>query len=243
MRERIQEPAPETTDEALPSLPSVPTANELGLTLEALRRAPLDPELAAQLNQQLEVLPANDDAGRLVLGMLSDGSLTGAADTHGRQCRAEAVKALLRLGYPWALEIDPETLAWFRSTEAPKKGTWKRLAMLLGVLIFGAGSAAYLVERGVSDVVTEHADGHGLNLPSRFETCVKTVGEPLKLDLLVRVGVLPTGVVDSVKVFDSTGNVPMRVPAERCFLEVAQSVRGVPSGRVKVIDVPVRAQP
>lgn len=243
MRERIQDPAPETTDEVLPSLPSVPSANDLGLTLEALRRAPLDAELAAQLNQQLEVLPVTDDAGRLVLGMLSDGSLTGAADAHGRQCRAEAVKALLRLGYPWALEIDPETLAWFRSTERPKKGSWKRLALLLGALLFGAASTAYLAERGVSDFVTEHTDDRGLNLQTRFQQCVKTMGEPLTQDLLVQVGVQPIGVIDSVKVFDATGRVPLSVPAERCFLEVTQSVHPAPSGRAKIIDVPVSARP
>jgi hypothetical protein len=234
MRERIQEPAAETTAEALPSLPSVPTANELGLTLEALRRAPLDADVAALLNQQLGVLPASDDGGRLVLGMLSDGSLTGAADAQGRLCRAEAVKALLRLGFPWALEIDPETLAWFRSHEAPKKTSWRRWALLAaGVLAASAGTAAWLSER---------AGDEGRVLVEPFEACVKASGQPLAADVLVRVTVAPTGMIRAMKVFDSTGTVPLELPAQSCFLSTARTM----SSHLKyngVVDVPLSATP
>lgn len=119
---------------------------------EALRRAIEDAtsaplvdreRTAARVNSALADLSASEANGRALLRLLeAPETLDDLVDAQGRPCRLEAVRALLRLGYPWALEIDPDTLAWFRAQERSRRG---RPLLVLGLLTAGILAAGGLV--------------------------------------------------------------------------------------------------
>lgn len=103
-------------------------------------------ELAGRVNAVLDALAVGELEGRLLLTSLADGSLRELVDAQGRSCQAAAVQALLRLGFPWALEIDPETLVWFRRAQLPRRRSSPRLTWALAlvtVLGSGLGVGAY----------------------------------------------------------------------------------------------------
>jgi hypothetical protein len=54
------------------------------------------------------------DEARVVVAQLDAKSLEGLRDEAGRDARAEAVETLLSLGFPYALNVSPEDLAYFR---------------------------------------------------------------------------------------------------------------------------------
>jgi hypothetical protein len=125
--------------------PEDAAASRLGRLLDELHAAtPEDrPALVTRLGQALAALPRSDAGARLLLQALASGRLAELVDTEGRLAAGEAVRALLRLGYPWALELEPEDLAAFRAEErrrAPAR-PWVVLA-LVGLL--AAGAASYL---------------------------------------------------------------------------------------------------
>jgi hypothetical protein len=93
------------------------------LTLEEARAAPTRAQRAggaARINQQLDTLEAGG-SGRQVADLLHEllesGRLAGLEDAEGRTCRAAATEALLRLGYPFALEVRPEDLEHLRGLD------------------------------------------------------------------------------------------------------------------------------
>ena len=57
---------------------------------------------------------------------LEGGQLAGLEDASGRTCRAAATEALLRLGFPFALEVRPEDLEHLRALDpsAPSRFPW-----------------------------------------------------------------------------------------------------------------------
>lgn len=103
-------------------------------------RAPAMQALATRL-EQLTAGPDGDDARALIEG-LEQGRFNELIDERGRPLRALAVEALLRLGYPWALQIVPGDLDWYRAQArraAPSRRLlWATLAALLSGLA-GAG--------------------------------------------------------------------------------------------------------
>jgi hypothetical protein len=93
------------------------------LNLEEARVATTEAERAgraARINQQLDALEAGG-SGRQVADLLHEllesGQLAGLEDAEGRTCRAAATEALLRLGYPFALEVRPEDLEHLRGLD------------------------------------------------------------------------------------------------------------------------------
>jgi len=73
--------------------------------------------LAGSLNDVLVAMrrPGNEQAkALLVRDALERKELQGLTDDRNRSCRKEAVETLLACGYPWALEVRPEDLAFAR---------------------------------------------------------------------------------------------------------------------------------
>jgi hypothetical protein len=96
----------------------------LALVEEAQRASGTEREaLAAQVNQQLEVLTSEEDSREvadLLHHLLEGGQLTALMDVEGHSCRGVAVEALLALGYPYALEVRPEDLEHLREGRKPQ---------------------------------------------------------------------------------------------------------------------------
>lgn len=139
--------------------------------------------LAARINQQLDTLEAGA-AGRqvadLLHGLLESDQLAGLEDAEGRTCRAAATEALLRLGFPFALEVRPEDLEhlrglgqgteglswaswaatgtlgagivaqWLALTEDPTQGTVLPLVLLMGLSLMALVPAVLGPERSNS---------------------------------------------------------------------------------------------
>jgi hypothetical protein len=74
--------------------------------------------LARRIAVRLRRLPREsppDVAARWLLRALEGSVWLDWADSRGWTCRAEAVEALLALGYPWALHVTPEDLEHYRA--------------------------------------------------------------------------------------------------------------------------------
>ena len=93
------------------------------------------------LHAALTLLPPLEANGAALLQLLDDGAFHELRADDGSSTRMLAVQTLLRLGYPWALQVHPDELAWFRRTQAAEKQR-KRL-IVLGVLGSLAVAAAW----------------------------------------------------------------------------------------------------
>ncbi|MCP3138927.1 hypothetical protein LXT23_16585 [Pyxidicoccus sp. QH1ED-7-1] len=134
------------------ALPGKPTPQlDLPLPLlvltEQARRASSMPErqeLASKLNALLAQMAA-EGGDRQVADtfhrLLGSGKLEGLVGTEGRTCRAAAVEALLSLGFPYALEVEPEDLEYLRASG--QEGPLARIQPL-AVLVTGVGTQLFL---------------------------------------------------------------------------------------------------
>ncbi|MFY1824709.1 hypothetical protein ACN47A_02225 [Myxococcus fulvus] len=119
------------------------------------------PEAAARLNEVLAQL-AQGGGERQVADtlhrLLDSGRLEGLVDARGRSCRAVAVEALLSLGFPYALEVQPEDLKHLRSNNASRpKGRPGALDFgpEVPALVLGGGLFAQVVEEFLRPGVVE----------------------------------------------------------------------------------------
>ncbi|MFP2932405.1 hypothetical protein ACLESO_46105, partial [Pyxidicoccus sp. 3LG] len=111
------------------------------LTEQARRVPELErPEVASKLNALLAQMAA-EGGDRQVADtfhrLLESGKLEGLVDTQGRSCRAAAVEALLALGFPYALEVEPEDLEHLRAS-GRRDLAWGPL-FPMSVLVTGLG--------------------------------------------------------------------------------------------------------
>jgi hypothetical protein len=130
------------------ALPEPPPVAALRRALDGAQAAtlPEQPAAAARLNQALAALPRSEASARVLLELLAGGRLQGLEAGDRATSRAEAVRALLRLGYPWALEVDPVDLAFLRAEEqrrSPRRG-WR---VVLLVALLGGAAGAYLLRQ------------------------------------------------------------------------------------------------
>ena len=96
-----------------------------------------------RLGARLEHLTAADspDDARTLIEGLEQHRFDGLTDGQGRPLRQLAIEALLRLGYPWALQVNPADLDWYRSQAREKKPPRRLLLLtLLAVLAALAGA-------------------------------------------------------------------------------------------------------
>jgi hypothetical protein len=80
-------------------------------------------ELVPRLVTWLETAPATEANAQELLKLLDADAFAAWTDAEGRPLKRTALLALLRFGYPWALHIKPEDLAWLRETQRP---FWRR---------------------------------------------------------------------------------------------------------------------
>lgn len=67
----------------------------------------------------LETAPANEANAKALLSLLDADAFSSISDAQGRPLKALALLTLLRFGYPWALQVKPDDLAWLRDEERP----------------------------------------------------------------------------------------------------------------------------
>src|SRR5205085_159839 len=75
-------------------------------------------EAADRINQKLSAVPAGSRAratADFLLAQLDAKAFGALVDSNNFSCRAAAVEALLSLGYPFALEVNPEDLEHLRA--------------------------------------------------------------------------------------------------------------------------------
>jgi len=86
------------------------------------------------------------ERGTLLVKLLSEPMIKRAVDDSGTSTRALAVGALLELGYPFALQVHPDDLAFFRKSQRPPV-RFRRFAVATVALGALLGSIGYLGTR------------------------------------------------------------------------------------------------
>lgn len=103
---------------------------DLALADEAERDDALD-----ALRVDLKSLRSGEHCAHAIHELLADPRLIHLRDRHGRNMRALAVAALVRMGYPWALRVSPEDLELLRVEQTSAKA--KMLRFVNAVLALG----------------------------------------------------------------------------------------------------------
>jgi hypothetical protein len=111
--DEVQDLAPVDLDASVQRLETFP---EL---LRALNAVPdsARPDIATRLNDVLIAMRApghETEEAELVMEALSSKELHDAVDTRGRSCRKEAVQTMMACGFPHALMLDPDDMAFAR---------------------------------------------------------------------------------------------------------------------------------
>lgn len=101
-------------------------------------------ELSRRINRWLDEM-VREGGSRHVADwfhhLLESGRLEGLADASGHACYETAVRGLLAMGFPYALEVRPEDLARLQPREPPpraRKPGWERQLGAAGVVAGGA---------------------------------------------------------------------------------------------------------
>jgi hypothetical protein len=79
-----------------------------------------DVAAADQLPDALAALPPNEPTRTMLRRLLERPDLDGKADSWGVPCRAALISAQLAQGYPYALEVSPDDLAWLRTVTSER---------------------------------------------------------------------------------------------------------------------------
>lgn len=135
--ERVRPEGVTTAPEVVPSLAAVDQpqgAPQLDAFARDARLPGSEGRAAlSALHAALASLAPAEASGRALLALLDQGAFHQLVGDDGTPTRVLAVEALLRLGYPWALEVHPDELAWYRATVEARRRT-RRLMILLGIL-------------------------------------------------------------------------------------------------------------
>lgn len=146
--ERVQA-LPTTGEGEVPSLAPFPgdaaASSAPGLELLALtaRSTPGQEGRDAlhSLHLALGALPSTPESATLLLRLLDEGAFNELRADDGSLTRELAVATLLRLGYPWALQVHPDELAWYRNSLFLRKRN--KALVLLTILAVAALAAGY----------------------------------------------------------------------------------------------------
>lgn len=97
-------------------------------------------ETLSHLHTALSTLMPTEANGSALLQLLDDGQLRSLRTEDGTATREVAIQTLLRLGYPWAVQIRAEDLAWYREQQSTRQ--FRKVLVFLGLLVatlLGAG--------------------------------------------------------------------------------------------------------
>lgn len=101
--------------------------------------------LGSLVNKALASLPAapdKDKQAQVLVAMLDDEALHDLEDDKKVPCRAVAVEALLTIGYPWALQLDPDDVQFLREHPAIAKTSLPLGQVFTGLA--GVGAVGFL---------------------------------------------------------------------------------------------------
>jgi hypothetical protein len=118
----------------------------LRVAASALERLETRPAAAKRLNALLTGLAQRSDPAdrpalsASLLTLLDEPQFKLAADDDGGSCRVNAVGALLAFGYPFALQLHPDDLAFYRHKTKPRSRRW--VAVIIVALLTGLGLAS-----------------------------------------------------------------------------------------------------
>jgi hypothetical protein len=119
--ERLESFTPAPVDEVADARPML-TLSEMLAELTAA--GPLAArETVPRVVGWLRSAPPTEENGKELMALLDADAFAGLTDEDGRPLKMEALLALLRMGYPWALQVKPEDLAWLREQQRPY---WRR---------------------------------------------------------------------------------------------------------------------
>ena len=78
------------------------------------------------LRVDLKSMRSGEHCAHAVHELLAEPRLSELRDRHGRNMRALAVAALVRMGYPWALRVSPEDLELLRIEQQSSRASFLR---------------------------------------------------------------------------------------------------------------------
>lgn len=130
--------------------------------LSDLQRSPHDRVVATDFNEAAVALARHPSAPtRDLLREVSELSwLRGIADERGWPCRAAVLWAWSELGYPWALELSAEDLAFVRENVPGRSDGWLTLSLVLSslsALLHGSLLAFGLASVGLTSLANSWA--------------------------------------------------------------------------------------
>lgn len=147
--ERTQQAVVDVSAGAVPSLASVevgevPLAKWVDAALSGETVAARDGALQL-LVSGLATLPPTQANADVLVQLLEGGALENLETRDGDSVKELAVEALLRLGYPHALRVHPDTLEWARTLQRRRSRVkWLRVvAALLGAANLGLWGALW----------------------------------------------------------------------------------------------------
>ena len=141
--ERVQSPQSMLQGSELPSLapfPETALAPALELLASTARSTPGQEgrDALVSLTQALTQLSPSEENAKVLSRLIDDGAFHELVGDDGTLMRELAVETLLRLGYPYALQIHPDELAWYRNLHFVRR----RNKWLVLLTIFGVGAIA-----------------------------------------------------------------------------------------------------
>jgi hypothetical protein len=128
-----------------PPAPLVSGLDQFELLVHTARSAPGQEgrDAVAAVHTALASFPPTEAHAKLLLRLLDEGAFNDVLSDDGTPTREVAVETLLSLGYPWALQIHPDELAWYRQLDfLRRRNKW---LLLLGVLGLGAVAELFLL--------------------------------------------------------------------------------------------------
>ena len=100
-------------------------------------------EALTSLHAALSALLPHEENATLLLRLLDEGAFNELRSDDGTLTRELAVERLLSLGYPWALQIHPDELAWYRNSLLLQRRS--KLLLLLGIVALGGVAELFLM--------------------------------------------------------------------------------------------------
>ncbi len=96
-------------------------------------------QLAGKLNALMRKPPPETEReawAQFLIEKLDDEAFHELYDAEGVSCRAVAVEAVLALGFPYALHVEPADLEYLRTVLPSRGGAggWRAMAVVTGVL-------------------------------------------------------------------------------------------------------------